>query len=50
MHQLLAGRGYDVTYHEYNGGHNYPSWRDDLLHGLEVLFGPRSSPLQDKAG
>ena len=30
LHELLGERGYDVTYHEYNAGHNYPAWRDDL--------------------
>ena len=39
MHQLLAAKGYRVTYREYNGGHNYPAWRDDLWHGLEALYG-----------
>lgn len=38
MHALLQQRGYDVTYREYNGGHNYPSWRDDVWRGLEALF------------
>lgn len=38
MHELLRGRGYDVTYREYNGGHNYPAWRDDLPRTLEALF------------
>jgi enterochelin esterase-like enzyme len=38
MHALLTSRGYDVTYREYSGGHNYPSWRDDLWRGLETLF------------
>ncbi len=41
LHALLGERGYDVTYREYNGGHNYPAWRDDLAHGLEVCFGAR---------
>lgn len=42
LHALLQGRGYDVTYREYNGGHNYPAWRDDLAHGLEVAFGAQN--------
>jgi enterochelin esterase-like enzyme len=41
MHDLLVARGYDVAYREYNGGHNYPSWRNDLGRGLELLFGER---------
>ena len=38
MHSLLESRGYPVAYREYNGGHNYPAWRDDLWRGLEYLF------------
>lgn len=38
---LLEERGYDVTYREYNGGHNYPSWRNDFWRGLQTLFPPR---------
>ena len=38
MYRLLTRRGYRVAYHEYHGGHNYPSWRDDLWRGLEYLF------------
>ena len=32
-------KGYDVVYREYNGGHNYPSWRDELDRGLKFQFG-----------
>jgi len=39
MYELLVEKGYDVAYHEYNGGHNYPSWRDTLWQGLEAMFG-----------
>jgi enterochelin esterase family protein len=39
LHHLLAERGYPVTYGEYNAGHNYPAWRNDLPHGLESIFG-----------
>jgi enterochelin esterase-like enzyme len=39
FHSLLAERGYDVTYREFNGGHNYPAWRNDYWRGLEALFG-----------
>lgn len=38
MHALLLARGYDVVYHEYNGGHAYTAWRDDLVDGLQHLF------------
>jgi enterochelin esterase-like enzyme len=38
LHALLLEKHYDVAYHEYNGAHNYTSWRDDLGRGLERLF------------
>jgi enterochelin esterase-like enzyme len=39
MHSFLVQRGYTVTYHEYNAGHNFPSWKDDVWRGLEALYG-----------
>jgi len=39
MHPLLVDGGYAVAYREYPGGHNYPSWRDEVWRGLEHLFG-----------
>lgn len=36
---LLAERGYEVTYHENGGAHNYSTWRDNFPKGLELLFG-----------
>jgi enterochelin esterase-like enzyme len=39
MYDLLSARGYNVAYREYNAGHNYPAWRNDLWRGLELLFG-----------
>lgn len=39
MHDLLTTRGFDAAYREYNGGHNYPCWRDDLPRGLECMYG-----------
>ncbi len=47
MYPLLSSRGYDVSYREYHGGHNYPSWRNDLWRGLEHHFGERNSPESD---
>jgi enterochelin esterase-like enzyme len=38
MFALMKENGYDVTYREYSGGHNYTAWRDDVWHGLETLF------------
>jgi enterochelin esterase-like enzyme len=40
MHALLVEKGYRVAYHEYSGGHNYTSWRNDVGRGLEMLFPP----------
>ena len=42
MHNLLLSKDYPVTYREYNGGHTYTAWGNDLWHGLETLFGARS--------
>ncbi len=39
MYSLLNQRGYAVEYSEYNAGHNYPAWRDEVWRGLEYLFG-----------
>jgi enterochelin esterase-like enzyme len=39
MQPLLQKNGYNVTYHEFAGGHNYTSWRDELPRALEVMFG-----------
>lgn len=39
MRDLLIEKGYAVTYREYNAGHNYSSWRDEVWRGLEALFG-----------
>lgn len=41
-HALLRARGYDVIYREYNAGHSYTAWRDDLWRGLEALYPPVS--------
>ncbi len=38
MASLLQERAYTVTLRQYNAGHNYPAWRDDLWRGLEALF------------
>jgi enterochelin esterase-like enzyme len=39
MAALMKERGYQMTYREFSGGHNYTAWRDDLWRGLEMLFG-----------
>lgn len=38
MKELLDARGYEAAYHEFNAGHNYPAWREDLATGLEWLY------------
>lgn len=40
--RTLRDNGYDPTYREYNGGHNYTAWRNEVWRGLEVLFPPES--------
>lgn len=39
MNELLVEKGYDVAYREYNAGHNYPAWKNDVWRGLEISFG-----------
>jgi enterochelin esterase-like enzyme len=39
MAALLEERGFDGHYNEYAGGHNYTCWRNDLVNGLEFLYG-----------
>ena len=43
MAELLAERQYEFRYREYQGGHNYPSWRSDFVEGLEYLFPPSNN-------
>jgi enterochelin esterase-like enzyme len=38
MDELLMEKGYPVIFRQYNGGHNFPSWRDDVWRGMEELF------------
>jgi enterochelin esterase family protein len=40
MSALMKEKGYNVTYREFTGGHNYTSWRNDVWRGLEVMFPP----------
>jgi enterochelin esterase family protein len=39
MHHLLQAKGYDVTYREYVGAHDFVTWRGSLADGLIHLFG-----------
>jgi enterochelin esterase family protein len=38
LQPILRENGYDVTYREFSGGHNYTCWRDEVWRGLEHLF------------
>jgi enterochelin esterase family protein len=38
MYALLKEKKYKANYHEFSGGHNFTSWRDDIWRGLEALF------------
>ncbi len=37
--EVLRAHEYAVTCREYNGGHNYTSWRNEMEQGLLALFG-----------
>ncbi|WP_431964365.1 enterochelin esterase [Actinacidiphila sp. bgisy160] len=41
LRDALQAQGYEVAHHEYNGGHDYLCWREELAHGLaSLLRGP----------
>jgi enterochelin esterase family protein len=39
LRDLLIQNDYPLTYREYNAGHNYAAWRDEIWRGLEALYG-----------
>jgi enterochelin esterase family protein len=39
LRDILEAKGYQVTFAEYSGNHDYLSWRDSLGEGLIALFG-----------
>lgn len=43
LRDVLCAKGYDVHYAEYNGGHDYLTWRESVADGLLALMG-RSLP------
>ena len=38
MRTALYNHGYQFSYREFNAGHNFPAWRDNLHRGLSWLF------------
>ncbi len=36
--EVLRANDYDVTTREYNGAHNWTSWRNEVEHGLRALY------------
>lgn len=39
MRDVLISKGYDVSYHEFSGGHDYACWRGSFADGLIALAG-----------
>ena len=39
LRDILRLKGYSVTYHEFDGGHDYLAWRNSLADGLTALIG-----------
>jgi enterochelin esterase family protein len=39
MQPILHENGYDVTYREFSGGHNYTCWQNEVGIALEKMFG-----------
>lgn len=39
MRDVLIAKGYDITYTEYDGGHDYAWWQQTLADGLTILHG-----------
>ena len=44
MRDVLLAKGYEVHNQEFQGGHDYLSWRGTLADGLIVLMGSTMEP------
>lgn len=42
MHQLLQHKRYALAYHQFNAGHNFTAWSNNVWEGLEWLFPPET--------
>lgn len=43
VRDVLRLRGYDLTYREFHGGHEFQCWRQSVVDGLTTLFGPHAA-------
>jgi enterochelin esterase-like enzyme len=44
LRDVLLVKGYQVTYNEFDGGHDYLWWRDSMADGLMALVGTAFEP------